>query len=199
MTGFVLLALIPVLVGVVVGYALGGRLSALAGRFRALWLLWLAAAVQASQYYAAGPRALIEDRLGIPMLGIVFGLVAAWLAVNVGGWPPMMRAAAGVVIAGAALNASVIAANGRMPYAPPAAAEVGLPAAATTAKNEPADADTRLAFLGDVMAVPVLNKVISVGDVLIGVGTAVLVAAAMRRETSTPEPSTTIHHDGGTP
>jgi len=51
-------------------------------RVRALWLLWLAAATQAAQYNLAGVRHLLEQRLGVPMLGIVFGFVLAWLAVN---------------------------------------------------------------------------------------------------------------------
>lgn len=182
MTDFLVLAFAPVPAGVAVGYARGGRLSGLAGRLRALWLLWLAAAVQAAQFYLDGWRSVVEDRLGIPLPAVVFGIVALWLAVNLAGWSRAMRLAAGVVLAGALLNGIAIAANGRMPYSPETAARAGVTASGATPKNEPASGGTRFEVLGDVIAVPPLHKVISVGDVLIGVGAALLIAAAMRRD-----------------
>jgi hypothetical protein len=79
------------------------------------------------------------------------------------------------------LNAAPIALNGRMPYDPAANAAVGLEAGVETPKNEPAHAKTRLAALGDTIPVPVLRKVVSPGDLLIGGGACALVALAMRR------------------
>lgn len=182
MTGTIVLLSAPVLAGVGAGYAFGGRMSAIAGRLRRLWLLWLAVAVQAAQHYADPARALVEDRLGVPMLAVVFGLVLVWLVVNLRSWPPVMRLAAGVVLLGGLLNGSAIAANGRMPYSTVAARAVGLPANLVTAKIQPADERTRLALLGDVLPLAPVGKVVSAGDVLIGVGVSVLIAAAMRRE-----------------
>src|SRR6185295_19486743 len=69
---------------------------------------------------------------------------------------------------------------GRMPYAPAAAARVGLAPGLTTPKNAPADTGTRLGLLGDVIPVPPLHKVVSPGDVLIAIGVCAVVALAMR-------------------
>lgn len=174
MVGLVGLVLAPVLVGVVAGYAAGGRLSTMAGRLRALWLLWAAVAAQVGQFYLDGAR--------VPLLVAVYALVLGWLILNLRGWTPAMRVAVGIVLLGLAFNAAAIAANGRMPYSPRAAAQVGIPAGETTAKNEPANQDTRLAVLGDVIPVTAVRKVISIGDVFIALGGAALIAAAMRRD-----------------
>lgn len=171
--GLVGLVLVPVLVGIAAGYAAGGRLTTMVGRLRALWLLWVAVAAQAGQFYLDGAR--------VPLLVVVYGLVLGWLILNLRGWTPAMRVAVGVVLLGLALNAAAIAANGRMPYSPQAAAQVGLPAGETTAKNEPSDQDTRLAPLGDVIPVAAVRKVISIGDVFIALGGAALIATAMCR------------------
>jgi hypothetical protein len=162
-------------IGVIVGWLLGGRLANLATvRLRALWLLWLAASVQAAQYYVRPLRTLVQDRLGIPVLGLVFAIVAVWLA---------------VILVGAALNATVIAMNGRMPYSIAAAHAAGLPDGSVTPNNAPADPSTRLAALGDVIPVPPLGKIVSPGDLFIILGAAATVAAAMRRRPSAMTPT----------
>jgi hypothetical protein len=179
---FLLLTIAPVLAGVAVGYLLGGRLAGFRRvRIRALWLLWAAAAVQFAQFAADGVRHFTEETLGLPMLVPVFALVLAWFAVNLRDWPPAIRAAAVLIVAGAALNGVAIAANGRMPYDPAAVAAVGLQAGVETPKNEPADDRTRLGQLGDTIPVPLFRKVVSPGDLLIGAGAGAFVVAAMRR------------------
>jgi hypothetical protein len=179
---FFLLTVAPPLAGVAVGYLLGGRLAGFRGlRIRALWLLWLAAGVQLLQYESAGVRRFTEETLGLPMLALVFGLVLAWFGVNLRHWPAAIRLAGLVIVLGALLNGAAIAGNGRMPYDPAAVEAVGLPAGIETPKNVPAGPETRLAGLGDVLAVPGLRKVVSVGDLLIGVGAAGFVALVMRR------------------
>jgi hypothetical protein len=182
MVQFMILLVTPVLVGVVVGYAAGGRLANLLSvRLRALWLLWLAAAVQAAQYYLPSLRRLVQDDLGIPMLTVVFALVLLWVARNIVRWPRPMQLAAGLIVLGAIVNGLVIAANGRMPYAPQAAVRAHLPATWTSPKHQPADDGTRLGFLGDVIPLPPLGgKVISVGDLLIAAGVSAVVAMALR-------------------
>jgi Family of unknown function (DUF5317) len=178
----VILLVAPVLVGVLIGYAAGGRLANLvAVRLRGLWLLWLAAAVQAAQYYLLPLRRLVQDDLGIPMLAVVFATVLGWIALNVVGWPRAMRLAAGLIVLGAVGNGLAIAANGRMPYAPQAAVRAHLPANVAGPKNQPAGDATRLAWLGDGIPLPPLNKVLSAGDLLIAAGVSAAVAAAMRR------------------
>jgi hypothetical protein len=77
---------------------------------------------------------------------------------------------------GAALNLLAIVANGGvMPASPSALAAAGLPVDQPGFQNSAALADPRLAFLGDVFAVPAswpLSNVFSVGDLLIGAGLA---------------------------
>jgi hypothetical protein len=64
MLQLMILVLIPVLVGVVAGYARGGGLVNIETvRLRALWFLWSAAAVQAAQFYLAPARRLALLRL----------------------------------------------------------------------------------------------------------------------------------------
>jgi len=173
----------PVLVGVVAGYAAGGRFAnLLALRLRRLWLLWLAAAVQVAQYHLPWVRSLVQDELGIPMLAVVFAIVLLWVALNVVRWPRPMQLAAVLIVLGAIGNGLAIAANGRMPYAPQAAVRAGLSATVEGPKNEPADDDTRLAFLGDVIPLPLLGKVLSAGDLLIAAGISAAVTMALRQE-----------------
>ena len=170
----------PVLVGVLVGYAAGGRLANLLSvRFRARWLLWLAVAVQAAQYYLPSLRRLVQDDLGISMLAVVFAIVLLWVALNVTGWLRPLQLAAGLIVLGAISNGLVIAANGRMPYAPRAAVRAHLPATWVGPKNQPAGDGTRLALLGDVIPLPPIRKVVSAGDLLIAAGVSAAVAVAL--------------------
>jgi hypothetical protein len=126
-------------------------------------------------------RRFVENDLGVPMLVPVFAIVLAWLAVNLRAWPAAIRVAGAVIVLGAAMNALVIGLNGRMPYDPAAAVRLGVPADVQGPKNVPADTGTRLAALGDIIPVPVLDKIASPGDVLIAGGTCALVVLAMRR------------------
>lgn len=185
-----LLLLAPPVAGVALGYLLGGRLQGVwTIRVKALWLLWLAALVQAAQYYVPFLRHVLEERLGVPMVAIVFAIVLTWLGINLGQWPVAIRAAGFVIAVGALLNGLAIGLNGRMPYEPAAAQAVGLQPGLTTPKNQPADPDTRLAWLGDTVPVAPLHKVVSPGDLLISAGTAALIALAMRRDRrNQPEP-----------
>ena len=81
-----------------------------------------------------------------------------------------------LVALGAALNLLAITANGGvMPASAEALSAAGLPAAEPGFENSAALADPRLAFLGDVFAIPAswpLSNVFSVGDVCIGAGLA---------------------------
>jgi len=80
---------------------------------------------------------------------------------------------------GAAGNLLAIGANGGvMPASPTALAAAGMPADPPGFANSAALADPRLAFLGDVFAIPAgwpLANVFSAGDVLIAVGAVVAV------------------------
>ncbi|QHA09148.1 hypothetical protein GQF42_43415 [Streptomyces broussonetiae] len=170
----------PVAVGAVAGYLGGGRLSRIAGvRLRWLWLLWLAAVVQVAQLATAGLPGAAGRHLRAPLLALAIALALLWLGVNARGrtWP--LKTAVGLALTGAVLNALPIAVNGRMPYSPSAAAVAGLRAGSQTAKNVPADHGTRLLALGDTIPVPPLHAVVSIGDMLLAIAAALLVATAM--------------------
>jgi hypothetical protein len=170
---------VPLLCGVAAGYCLGGRMRHVSVvRLRALWLLWAAALIQAAAYAGGPVRDVVTRRFG---LCLVFAPVAVWFAVNVARLRPVLRVTAIVIAVGALLNLAPIVANGRMPYTAAGARAIGLAAPVYSSKNAPADGHTRLAYLGDSIPIPPLHKIASPGDVLIALGTATFIAAAMRR------------------
>jgi hypothetical protein len=172
---------LPVVFGAVGGYLVGGRLLAITFvRPRALWLLWLAAAVQVVQDQVPLRVSSSGPRLAGSIIAVVFGIVLVWLLVNAPQWPCAMRFGGYVIGLGAILNGVVIAVNGHMPYSGSAAVRAGMTSQLLTTKNEPASTSTWLAFLGDVVPVSPLRVIISPGDLLIGIGTALVVGAAMR-------------------
>jgi hypothetical protein len=145
----------------------GGRLGALADLdLRRLWAV----------YAALGLAVLGVNLPGLPdgvrslLLVAAYPVGAVFLAANwrVPGVP--------LVALGAGLNLLAIAANGGvMPASPDALATAGLPVGGPGFRNSDAVADPRLAFLGDVFAIPAswpLSNVFSVGDVCIGAGLA---------------------------
>jgi hypothetical protein len=74
-----------------------------------------------------------------------------------------------LVAVGAFMNAGVIAINGGMPIDPGALAASGKPSPAG-GLYVISGPDTRLPFLGDVLLVPVVNNIYSVGDVVLAIG-----------------------------
>jgi len=96
------------------------------------------------------------------------------------------------VLAGAALNSAAILANGgRMPVAPSALGSAGAPLAhAVVAGGDPRHVLARpgapLALLGDTLALGIggVGLVVSPGDLVMAIGLAALVQAAMRAEAS---------------
>ena len=185
----VVLVLAPLVVGVVSGYALGGRLRALAGaRLHATWLLWLGAGLQFFYFHWQGPRLALESRLGLSLMVPIFGLIGAWVLVNLPRRPRAVQVAASTILFGGLLNATVIAANGRMPYSESAVRVVDGSAADRASalkslKYAVAGQQTRLSWLGDVIPVGPLHKVISVGDIVLLLGVGALIAATMRAGT----------------
>lgn len=159
--------LLPFLLfGLVLTVVLGGRLSRLAQvQFRLGWTVFVALALQVALFTDVGLRLGDELRNGVH-IG-TYGLLAVFAVAN------LRLLALAPVLLGMALNATAIIANGgKMPISDAAAREVGLDPSATA--NVSAHAD-RLAFLGDVFAIPnviPLANVFSVGDILIGVGVA---------------------------
>ena len=174
-------------IGVAAGWLLGGRLAGLtAVRIR---LAPLAVAAVAVQFALFSPPA---EALGPDLARVLYVLstaavVGAVIAnVRLTGMP--------IVLAGSVANLAAIVANGgSMPADPAALAAVGIRIAGPT--NSVVLDQPALAPLTDVLATPAwlpLANVFSVGDVLIGCGLVVVIAAAMRRG-----PLTAARHGAG--
>lgn len=181
--------IIPLLIAVLATVAAlfrGGSLDNLAStELRWLPLLFGALIVQVAVDFA--DPAWLDDTGGLAVLLLTNLVVVAFLALN-RHLPGMQLAALGLF-----LNVVVIAANGAMPVSESAAATVGLADELQDpgVKHEVLDSDTKLGFLGDVIPIPVLNKLISVGDVVLALGIGLL---AYRRTLGEPsearEPAT---------
>lgn len=166
-----------VLIAVAGSYARGGRLHRLAeAEVRAPWLLFLGLGLQLAVDLGAG-RGLLADAsaAGLTVLISSQALVVVWLMLH--------RELPGVwlVALGLALNAIVIAANGAMPVDPSAVRALGLgELEIPIGKHTELTDDTRLPWLADVLPVPPLRSIVSVGDLVIALGLLPLTHALMR-------------------
>ena len=169
--------LYAVLIGLVVGVVVGGRPLALAELTIRWWPLIVVGfvgqlilfSVQVSSWIgAAGPPLYVLTTL------IVGAAVVRNLAIP--GMP--------LIVAGAACNMAAILANGGyMPGTPEALAAIGK-TTSTLYTNSRIAPDPALPFLIDRFALPTwlpMTNVYSVGDVLLGLGVAVLIVVTMRR------------------
>jgi hypothetical protein len=145
----------------------GGRLGALVElRLGRVWAVYAALGLAVLGVGLPG----LPDGLRSLLLVAAYPVGAVFLVAN---WrvPGIPLAALG-----AALNLLAIAANGGvMPASAAALQRAGLPADAPGFQSSAPVADPRLAFLGDVFALPAswpLSNVFSVGDMLIAVGLA---------------------------
>lgn len=156
----------------------GGRLSRVAHvELRASWLLFAGVAIQVGVDLAAG-RGLLTDA-GLPgwsLLLLSQLLVVAFLLGN--------RRLPGValVAAGLLLNAVVMAANRAMPVDPAAIAALGIEGATVApGKHTLLTGSTRLPWLADIIPVPWLRSILSVGDLVLAVGLFPMTHAIMSR------------------
>jgi len=171
---FILYAIVA---GLAVGFLLRGRLDGLAAtHFRLGWLAVVALAVQLLLF-----SPLAADRLGdaarwiyVASTGLVVIVVLANL--HLSGLP--------IVLVGALSNLLAIVANGgSMPASPAALAATGQ-TIGDGPTNSVVIARPALEPLTDIYAMPAwlpLANIFSVGDVVIAIGIAWAVAAAMRR------------------
>jgi hypothetical protein len=163
-------------IGLLAGLVLGGRVERLAEvRFRLAPLAILALAIQIVLFSPVGGA--LPDDLARAVYVVSTALVIGVVVANVGltGVP--------IVVVGAVANLAAIVANGgAMPASPGALQALGAGIGANT--NSVLVEHPALEPLTDVFATPAwlpMSNVFSVGDVLIGVGVAVALAAAMRR------------------
>jgi hypothetical protein len=169
--------LLPVVVvGVLAGFLLGGRLGRLADvRLRAPWLFYLAIALQMLAFPSlVMPWHAAEGIATTLSVGSYVCLVTVFL-LNV-----RLR---GLAIAGGGmlLNLAAILTNGgHMPALPSAMRDAGLTFSGIH-NNSVADASPNLAWFVDRWAAPSwvpYGNVFSAGDVLIAIGVVVTIAAA---------------------
>ncbi len=166
-------------VGLLAGFAIGGRLEGLSGlRIRWGWLAVAGLAVQialfseplGSSVGAAGPALYVLSNLAV-IAAVVRNIAIPGLA---------------IVAVGAASNLVAILANGgAMPADPAALAAAGIDTAGQT--NSVVTGEPALRLLTDIFAMPAwlpFANVFSIGDVLIGIGVAATIALAMRRGAS---------------
>jgi hypothetical protein len=165
-------------VGLAVGtsYLRGGRLFRLADApLHLTWLLLVGLGLQIAVDVAAA-RGLLADASsqGWLLLLVSQVLVMGWVVAN--------RHLPGTVLiaVGLLLNAVVIAANGAMPVSAEALAALGAePGATPTGKHTLMTGDTRLPWLADILPLPPLRSIISVGDIVLAAGLIPLVHALM--------------------
>ncbi|MTV26025.1 hypothetical protein FTX61_11480 [Nitriliruptoraceae bacterium ZYF776] len=162
---------------IAVSYVRGGRLTRIADvQLRSNALLFVGLALQLAVDLAAG-RGILGDAtaLGWSILLVSQLLVVGWLVRN--------RQLPGVLLVavGLALNAVVIAANGAMPVDPAAMRVLGVEHLdVPLGKHTLMTAETALPWLADVIPLPPLRSIISVGDVVLALGLVPLTHALMR-------------------
>jgi len=173
--------LLSILSGIGAGYLRGGSLRNL-GALRApsalLLSVWLALTLQVALRWIPGRMAGLNTEFAL--LVATYGAVAAVLGlylVRLSDFfsPSGMLAAVGLVGFGWLLNFVVIALNR------------GMPSSGTTGghseiflKHVPMSPETKLRFLGDVVYLAPFHEIVSAGDLVLALGLAVYVCAAMK-------------------
>lgn len=180
--------LLAVGIGVAVGLARGGRLSAVArARLRHPEFLLIALACSIFIDMTDTGPTLVIAVVGL-IAGVFFGLFNAHLTGMI------------VLTLGILSNLVPLAVNGAMPVRGDALVEAGmvtaeeLPRVSLTGARELADDTTRLEFLGDTFPVHWTGQVLSIGDLIMMVGLADVVAHLLlkrrrRRVPSSAHPS----------
>ncbi|MFL6241229.1 MAG: DUF5317 family protein [Actinomycetes bacterium] len=181
--------LLSVTVGaILVGWATGGRLERLADVPMRGWrvvLVAIAAVVAGAMLSTIGGAAGYAAAVGGPLAAAVCVLTVLTRNRAVEGVP--------LLAAGLLLNAAVIAANGVMPVSLYAESRAGVPAGsllrAEDSTHEIADSHTRLRAFSDVVPVPLPGRpeIVSVGDILIVSGVALLIVSGMHRRRASDE------------
>ncbi len=169
-----MLVLIVIGLAVCVGFIAGGSLRP----FDRLKVHWWAVALSGLALQGISLSAGIDRQAGSAVLVGSYGLLFAFAWVN------RRLPALWLVMAGLVLNILVIGANGGMPVGASALETAGARAegliGASTAKHHLMGPDDTLTALGDVIGIPPpVGAVISIGDVLLYAGVAVLVVMIM--------------------
>jgi hypothetical protein len=175
---------LAVAVGVIAGYALGGRLGGLAD-LRLRWPLIVVGVLVAQAALSLGVTSRLPTDLRLSLLVATYIVAGAWIALNL---PNRPRAfAAGLALAGVGwlCNLAAIVANGGMPVSTSALARIGTPVVDLAhggpfGKHVIASAGAPLGWLGDTIAIASLRTIVSIGDLVMLAGIAIAIAAAMQ-------------------
>ena len=183
---FTLMFLIgAVLIGVVLGYVLRGRITNLSGlRLRSLWLVGVAILIQFAIFPLFSSRALFPYATAELHLAS-YGLLFLFFIINYRVWALL------VIALGSISNLAVIALNGgRMPSSVHALICAGQPEIARKIATNGVMGNvvlmgekTRLNFLGDWLYLPhgvPLATAFSIGDLTIAIGLIILIVWGMR-------------------
>jgi Family of unknown function (DUF5317) len=169
------LILYAVLIGVAVGYMLGGRLE----RLGSMGFRWAPLAIGglAVQLAIFGPLEHVVGATGLPLyIGSTLVTLAAVVRnIRIPGLA--------LVVVGSLSNLAAILANGGVMPADARAAAIAGIEHGSGFSNSAIIREPALAPLTDVLALPAavpLANVFSIGDVLIGIGIAVAIASGMR-------------------
>ncbi|HUG14051.1 MAG TPA: DUF5317 domain-containing protein [Thermomicrobiales bacterium] len=183
--------------GLIIGFATGGSLAKAAGmRIGLLPVLLAALLVQVAIFTPIAGRWEITHSIG-PYAHIATLLAVLFVMLRNLHIPGMK-----IIVVGAALNALVITANGGFMPSPESALERAgrldrvrqeqarqQGESPVLSNSEIADDDTRLLFLGDVIAIPdrlPLANVISIGDIVIAAGAVIAITRSMHRKQDAP-------------
>lgn len=170
-------------VGLVLGAAViiallrGGRLSNFTDiQLRLWWLLLIGAGLQVATNLLPDDRSW-SSSASVSLILVSLLLLMIVIAANhgeVGMW---------IAGFGVLMNFVVIASNGGMPVMAEAATIAGAESAdlAFDAKHVLLDGDSRLVFLADVIPLPFLKQVVSMGDVLFAVGLGLFLEDQLRK------------------
>jgi hypothetical protein len=178
-------AVVAIVLGGVLGLALGGRLRNLGEHRLAAWPLLAAGLV----LQAVSARLSSGSSLSLVLLVASYLALLAFAAANA-------RTLGMVVVAvGLALNLIVIGANRGMPVRPSAVIDAGIAKDAKElaeielkAKHHYEKPSDRLLFLADVIPVRPLREVLSLGDVVMSLGITIVVSTLLRKEPTHPQP-----------
>jgi hypothetical protein len=179
-----LFILYGVLIGLVAGFLARGHLSGIT----ALHLRWAPIALGGLAFQIVLFSEPVTERIGSLGPPLYVASTLAVLVVVIRNWS---ITGLPLVAIGALCNLAAIIANGG--YMPTTTEALGALGAGdiTTYSNSAILVSARLSFLSDILVMPPwipLANVFSLGDVLIGLGTAIAIAAAMR-SARTPDPA----------
>lgn len=167
---------ITVVVGALIGLALGGRPRHLPEHtFHAWPFLLLGLAIQVFV------EARAASSIGVALSVLSYVLLLVFAALN------LRLAGMGVVMVGMFMNVVPIAVNDGMPVRPAALVDAHLTASPAAAQfvrlrgeRHVEKPDDNITFLGDIIPIPPMHQVVSFGDLVLSIGIIALIVGLLR-------------------